>query len=280
MKKLFFTSILCLVVFWGNTQTFTEQHDIQCNDSILVGPLGYPTWNIPTFVELPAAGYAELITEFPGGSVMNYKAPPAYAGLDTVVVACAHATQITCDTGIYVFNIGCPLVIEPVFFTQVPCNDSVYVANLSGWFAPQIAMQALHGASSIVLEPTDGAGVKYVPNPGFVGLDFVLVSLFNQQQTYMYVFQVYCNLTTGVQDLSIRPLMLYPNPGGDVLYFDSSEPVDQIMLINAMGVSCKLPFDQTQDGHYMIKLGAYPAGVYYLIANSGSERLAGKFIKR
>ena len=36
-----------------------------------------------------------------------YQAAPNYEGVDTFIVACAHATQITCDTGIYIIETIC-----------------------------------------------------------------------------------------------------------------------------------------------------------------------------
>lgn len=279
MKNFALSFLLCLGALWCSAQTFTELRDINCNDTLQIGPLGYPTWSIPTFVELPKVGYAQLISEFPGAALMEYVSPPAYAGLDTVVVACAHATQITCDTGVYIFNIACPLVIEPVFFTQVLCNDTAYVDNLNAWFVPQITTPAAHGSSSIRFEPTDGAGVVYVPDQGFEGLDFVLVSVFNQQ-TYMYIFQVYCDLITGTKDAQVKPLSLYPNPAGNFFYFYSPNPVAHITLVNSMGNRFIPTATRTQNDHYQIDISGYPDGVYYLIADWGNEMRVGKLVKQ
>lgn len=280
MKKAILA--LCLIgLSWQQitAQTFTEVHQLTCGDTAYIGNLGYPSWNIADIVQLPALGHAILLGDFIPANLLQYTSPPCVEGRDTVIIACAHATQITCDTGIYVFEMTCPEHIEPVYPTTLACNDSVYVGNLSGWWAPQIIRQAQNGESRIVIEPTDGAGVFYRPNPGFEGLDYVKVEINFGGDTLLYLFQVYCDLTVGVNIVNLQPMTFAPNPVGAYLWVHDTGNLLDAKVFNLYGQLCPVrAVDRI--GGYLLETDHLPAGFYtVIIRTKQGARLSGSFIK-
>lgn len=265
MKKCLLLAAMAVASLHAVAQTFTEIRNINCGDTAYVENLGYPTWNPPQLVELPNYGHAALLGDFIAPNLLQYTAPPFFDGADTVVIECAYATQITCDTGVYVFNITCSQVISPVFATIVPCNDSVYIGNLSGWWAPQIQDQAQHGHARIVLEPTDGAGVAYRPDPGFEGVDAVTVSLMGGNQTWLYLFQVYCDLTTSINEHREAAPLVFPNPVGDRLFIKHKPTITYWFLSDLHGVEYPVLLQHGEGDIAEIDLSAWPAGMYLLV---------------
>lgn len=264
MKTWMLISLLGLMPLALNAQTFTEEINLPCGDTSVIGSLGYPTWNPPQIVKRASYGHSSLLGDFIEANILQYIAPPCFTGRDTVVIQCARATQITCDTGIYIFNIGCEESISTVYSFEVDCLDSIYVNNLSGWSAPAILDSAQFGRSYIVLEPTDGAGVFYQPQPGYEGLDFVKVTraFAPNQDTLLYLFRVYCGLVskTTISD-AIQPLA-WPNPVTDYLFLkDVDMAPASLRLWNLQG--------QAFNGHWnnlrnALQTAMLPPGIYFL----------------
>lgn len=160
-KSIHFAAFLLLpaLVF---AQTFTENKDLLCGDSIHIDQLGFPTWNMPVIAQGPTQGTATITGDL--WYSLIYQSPVDFEGLDTVVVACAHATQITCDTGIYVFHINCQtstseassntgLKIFPnpaceEVFIQGALSGAIYIADASGSI---IARYNSGGKSDLIL---------------------------------------------------------------------------------------------------------------------------------
>lgn len=136
MNKQLHSALFLLLPGLITAQTFTETREIVCGDSVHVGQLGFPTWSMPTIVIEPAQGTAEITGDLWYSLV--YQSAADFEGLDTVVVACAHATQITCDTGIYIFHISCQtntvdLNAKPIHIFPNPASTEVHIrGNLSG----------------------------------------------------------------------------------------------------------------------------------------------------
>jgi len=280
MKKTLLA--LCFVgSFWNSitAQTFTEVHQLTCGDTAYIGNLGYPSWNVAEIVQHPALGHAILLGDFIPANLLKYTSPPCVASRDTVIINCAHATQITCDTGIYVFEMTCPENIDPVYPTALACNDSVYVGNLSGWWAPEIIQEAQNGESRIIPEPTDGAGVFYRPNPGFEGLDYVKVQINNGGDTLLYLFQVYCNFTVGGQVVYAQPLSFYPNPVSQYLFIQNAGNLLNVQVFNLQGQTCPVrATDRT--GGFLIETGHLPVGFYFVVIRTKQgAKISGSFIK-
>ncbi len=266
----------------GQTGTFTEVYSLACGDTIVIGGLGYPTWSIPHILKRPGNGHAILIGDFIEANILQYQSPPCFSGRDTVIIECAHATQITCDTGIYIFEMTCPEVLEPVYPVEVACNDSVYVGNLSGWAFPEILQGPANGIAEIILEPTDGAGVFYRPNPGFEGLDAVKVRLVNFQDTLLYLFQVYCDQFVSATSQDPRQasgIRLFPNPAGDFVFFHSLEPVGRIKLLDITGKSVPARFSQENE-LVSIQIHHLAKGLYIVVVDGDKNRGAARIYKR
>lgn len=96
-----------------NDGAFTETYNITCDSTLLVEQLGYPTWVVPSIITPPDYGNATILTDGVW-SALQYIPNPNFNGTDTVVVECAHATQITCETGTYIINIDCTNGINPL----------------------------------------------------------------------------------------------------------------------------------------------------------------------
>ncbi|MBK8706106.1 MAG: T9SS type A sorting domain-containing protein [Saprospiraceae bacterium] len=277
MKRFILAAMTWALPLFAGAQTFTEVRDIVCGDTSLVGSLGYPTWNPAQIVDLPTYGHAMLLGDFIEPNLLQYVAPPYFEGADTLVIACAHATQITCDTGIYVYNISCPDPISTVFANLVPCNDSVYINNLSGWWAPQVLQQAQHGHAEVILEPTDGAGLAYRPDTGFEGLDAVTVSLMGGTQTYLYLFQVYCDLTTGSRELQAETITVFPNPATNELFVQHAGFVKEWNVIDMSGATRPIAV-QTAGDLLRLDLSDVPPGVYVLCGLTADTLLIKKIV--
>ncbi|MEK7255395.1 MAG: T9SS type A sorting domain-containing protein, partial [Bacteroidota bacterium] len=86
---------------------FFETHEISCDSTLLVPGLGYPTWVTPEIVQPPKHGEASLSLDSSLWHTLKYVPEAGFEGTDTVVVECAHATQITCETGIYIIHVTC-----------------------------------------------------------------------------------------------------------------------------------------------------------------------------
>ncbi len=264
MKIPFLCILLLLMPCAVQSQTFTEVIPIPCGDTSLTGGLGYPTWNIPVILSRPGYGHASLIGDFIQTKALQYIAPPWFAGMDTVIVQCAHATQITCQTGIYIFDVSCPEVTQPVYAGEVDCRDSVYMPYLSGWAAPALIQDAHHGQAHIILEPADGAGVAYRPNPGFEGLDWVRVSLFQGQDTALFLFQVYCNLASATREAAMLRPHHYPNPASDFLYVQVAMPANPVVRVfDVMGRRFNVPIQLIPEG-IELNVSRLSAGKYWV----------------
>jgi len=85
---------------------------------------------------------------------MKYTAPPCFKGSDTIVVLCAKATQISCDTGIYILNINCNEVTNHTEVYNIKCADHA-TTYLSGFGVAQIKDGPKHGAAIIYRGFTD-----------------------------------------------------------------------------------------------------------------------------
>lgn len=266
MKNWILLCSLGLLSLTMSAQTFTEEINLPCGDTSVIGSLGYPTWNPPAIVKRSSYGHASLLGDFIEANILQYLAPPCFSGRDTVIIQCARATQITCDTGIYVFNIGCETSIPTVYSYEVDCLDSIYVNNLSGWSAPAILDSAQFGRSYIVLEPTDGAGVFYQPEPGFEGLDFVKVTtgLGSNRDTLLYLFRVYCGLVSKTATPEKIQPRAWPNPATDWIFLEGLVIAPaSVRLWNLQGQAMNAPWDDSRNA---LRATHLPPGIYFLTA--------------
>lgn len=101
---LFFTIIISTVCRAG---TFAEIHNISCQQSLTIGHLGYPTWNTAKIIKGPTNGSAKITNSRASFDTLVYQPKANFHGTDTIIVVCARATQISCDTGYYIINVSC-----------------------------------------------------------------------------------------------------------------------------------------------------------------------------
>jgi hypothetical protein len=271
MKQKQLIYLFVLIPYLSFSQTFTEVHPIPCNDTLYIGNLGYPTWNAARILKTPRLGHAMLLGDFVAANLLQYQSPPCVSGRDTVVIECAHATQITCDTGIYIFEINCPENLSPVYPYEMPCNDSIYTNNLSAWWFPQLLTNPKHGFANVYMTPTDGAGVFYRPNPGFEGLDAVKVTFGNFSDTVLFVFKVYCNLVSAQSNPTTEAIQVFPNPATEDIYIYTKDNLKTFRITNLLGQSWTLNGERTETG-YHINLRGFPPGVYFLNAGKKGQK--------
>ena len=265
-----------------SAQTFIQNIDIQCGDTAYVGGLGYPTWNIPEITDYPKYGHALLLGDFIPANLLQYQAPFYYSGVDTVVIKCAKATQITCDTGIYVFHVGCSTVYEPVYTFQVACKDTFVYKGLSGFSVPMIVQEAQHGQSVIIPGATDGTTFTYIPDPDFEGLDNVLVSLYLGQDTVNFLFQVYCNGVVGSSNgPQIQPAIFYPQPGSSLVFAEGIKgDVHSVKVMDVSGRTTSVRYETDQEKVSM-DISSLPPGIYVVEIRTGPGQVwVGKMVKQ
>ncbi|MEZ4921421.1 MAG: T9SS type A sorting domain-containing protein [Saprospiraceae bacterium] len=282
MKHFFTLALACLslAIYIPESRaqgTFTETIQLACGDTAVIGNLGFPTWNDPHIIQPPRWGYAVLLGDFVPPNILEYQAPPCFTGSDTVIIECAHATQVTCDTGIYIFEISCNNPAPDYTITNtVQCEDSIYVDNLNGFQGPQITSGPDHGQAQIIFEPTDGAGVLYIPQPGFEGLDWVKVSTISGE-TYLYIFQVSCTATS-THEKTIHPLDIYPNPASSSIQVRGLTNVKQVRCYDLAGREFTPMYDSNTDSH-RVDISSFPAGFYILKAYTSEGQHVGRFVK-
>jgi hypothetical protein len=248
-------------------QTFIETHPVGCGDTSYIGNLGYPSWNTARILKAPRLGHAVLLGDFIPANLLQYQAPPCVIARDTVIIECAHATQISCDTGVYIFDIQCPENIELVYPATLPCNDTLYIDNLSAWVLPTIVEGPSHGNAVIELGASDGAGIRYWPDADFEGLDAVKVSFAGGNGTFLYLFRVYCNLVSVPALHAELATSVWPNPAGkaDRVFLCAAAGLRNWRLLDAQGRACAAAPTPTEGG-YWLDLHGLPSGLYTLQA--------------
>jgi hypothetical protein len=285
MKKYFY--LLCFLSFLFQTAlagTFTEHHFIFCGSILELGPVGYPTWIEAKVIQQPKHGQAYVFTTAPYPDSLVYKSKYGYLGQDTFIVECAHATQITCDTGIYIISvIGCPPISLFTDTFEIACDSTLVIPGLGYpfWVIPEILQAPAHGEAQLVL--VDSAvlyALKYTPDPIFTGTDTILVECAHATQvtceTGLFIIHVSCLNGTGEQQPP--SLKIFPNPVNGVLWIQSERIVGQARLWSSQGallmevVSGAASLD--------IEMGNLPAGIYFLEIRLNGERLVQKVVRK
>jgi hypothetical protein len=271
---LFALSILSNIL---SAQTFTQHVKLNCGDSIFISPLGYPTWNDPKILKRPIWGHAILLGDFVAANNLRYSSPPCFAGNDTVIIQCARATQITCDTGIYIFEVSCVNTLPDFSSHEVDCLDSIYVNDLNAFSMPMIEEGPFHGTARIILEPTDGAGVFYTPMKQFEGLDYVKVKL-RSGVIKLYIFNMYCNLKSKVDDEPTVNFHLWPNPSTSEILINLPFTIVDIQCYSLEGQ--KVDFPYTPFGTTIVSnVSLLQPGTYTVHIITQTKTYVKKFIK-
>lgn len=280
MKSAAFRSFVLLVLFvtffmdrtvYAQTGTFTEYLEVNCNTDTTIKGLGYPTWVIPVIVKKPSLGFA--IIESDGiYSALRYTAAPCVKGNDTIIVSCARATQIQCDTGIYIFTISCNEVIDYTISHALSCRDSAST-YLSGFGVAEIIEGPNHGKARIDRGLTDLDSLVYYPDSSYQGLDYIKLSLFGGAIRYLLIYQIECKLPNASKNIDENEeLVIYPNPVKDFFFIKRTElsSLIGINLVNALGVQLNVKYDVI-DGGVLIDVNRFPPGRYSVIIREKSR---------
>ncbi|MBI5913777.1 MAG: Ig-like domain-containing protein [Bacteroidetes bacterium] len=230
MKKLIYA--ILFLVGWSSTAKagiFIENHSIYCGSILELGPVGYPSWVTATLIQAPTHGQVFIFDTPPFPDSLVYKSDYGYLGQDTFIIACAHATQITCDTGIYIISvIGCPPIQSFTETHDITCDSTLLIAGLGypTWVTPEIVQSPVHGTAAIVLENSLWHTLQYTPMPGFNGTDTVVVECAHATQvtceTGIYIIHVLCLDATG-EPMGNPYLQIFPNPAASRVVVQSAE---------------------------------------------------------
>lgn len=277
MTKLIWTLLLTAILGESlHAGAFTETHYIYCGSILELGPVGYPNWSPAYIVRPPEHGDLYLFTSEPFPDSLVYKSDYGYLGVDTFVVACARATQVTCDTGIYIINvIGCPPISAFTETHDISCDSTLLVPGLGYpfWVRPEIIQAPANGQALILNNSTLGLDtLKYTPPPGFSGADTIIVDCAHATQvtceTGIYVVNVSC--INRVKENSYRlELRLYPNPAREFLRLECAVPIEKVVVATAAGVPVRLIRPDYSTRMVEASLEGLPAGWYIAEAWSG-----------
>lgn len=239
-------------------QTFIKDTILQCGDSITIDKLGYPSWNEPVIVQAPKHNLVYQHGNFK--NAMTFVSSPFYKGVDTVIVQCAKATQITCDTGIYIFHSTCAFTCDSI--SQVDWNcKSIYTIQLSSFGSPKIINHPYRGTAKIQQTPIDVSNLIYTPNPNYAGLDFLTYSIFNNK--YCIEFDLDC-ITALTDPLPPQHLKLHPNPIRKDGVLISESPMHWVKLFDISGKNIQDCAPINNDISLPLEVEALPPGIYYL----------------
>ncbi|TAK44701.1 MAG: T9SS type A sorting domain-containing protein [Saprospiraceae bacterium] len=286
MKKILFP-LLLLAGFGPAAQagTFTEYHALLCGTIIELGPVGYPNWNPATVIKEPEHGQVFIFTNQPYPDSMFYKSDYGYLGQDTFVVVCAHATQITCDTGIYIISaVGCPPIFAFTETHDITCDSTLLVPGLGYpvWTTPKIEQPPQHGTATILsANSADLDTLMYVPAPDFSGADTVIVTCAHATQitceTGIYIFDVSCVNATGDTGRGLA-LSVFPNPVRGTLHIKAAVPIERLVLAAASGTVVQAIEMKSSLPEATLNLHGIAPGCYFLTVWSSTEMASRKII--
>lgn len=256
--------------------TFTEEYYLYCGAVVELGPVGYPTWNPPGIVRPPQHGTALIFTTAPFPDSLIYKSDYGYLGVDTFVVACARATQITCDTGIYIMHIvGCPPVNAFEETHHISCDSTLLVPGLGYpvWVSPEIIGPPSNGQAVILgADALTRDTLQYMPAPGFNGTDTVIVQCAFATQIYCetgyYIIDVDCTSLTQEHRQGFG-LVAYPNPATGFIFVKASHEVHRVVVSTPAGIPLRSMQPDVPAAELKISLQGLPPGCYFLTAWSG-----------
>jgi len=264
---------------FGNTQqTYTERIQLHCNDSLIRDHLGYPTWNPATLLKKPHFGYAEIREDLSLRQSLYYKPPIYFHGFDTLIVLCAKATQITCDTGIYIIEVSCNTHIDSFIIINLKCNE-VDTFKISNSYEAEIAERHVHGQASLLISvPEDN--LLYQSESKFAGQDYVLLYLNQLQQYWLIIYNVTCNISNAQNNAAASKWAQTIFVTDDILHLDFSnlDKLNQeLLLFDLSGRYFSLKKELQSNGLHL-KLDQLPAGYYFLVYKSNKQPIYQRFI--
>lgn len=253
-------------------QSFTEQIKMQCNDSVIRDHLGYPTWNPATLFKKPHYGYAEIREDSSFRQILYYRPPIYFHGKDTLMVLCAKATQITCDTGIYLIDVDCNERVDSFIIINTACEviDTFKIAYQS---EAEIAEKHIHGQATMLFGPEKDI-ILYQSEVGFKGQDYILLYLNQLKQHWLLIYNVACKDIIDTKNIftenNEHKTILVSNNllSLEALNFRGTDL--EISLTDLNGNQFKVEKDY-QSGSRNIKLNLLQNGFYFLSYKSGKH---------
>lgn len=253
-------------------QSFTEQIKIHCNDSVIRNHLGYPTWNTATIIKKPYYGYAEIREDSSLRQTLYYRPPIYFHGRDTLMVLCAKATQITCDTGIYIIDVDCNERIDSFIIINTAC-DVIDTFKISNQNEVEIAEKHIHGQATMLLGPTEDI-ILYQSESSFKGQDYILLYLNQLKLYWLLIYNVDCKEIIGTKNIFIEKnklkTILISSNLLSLESFNIAGNDIEITLNDLNGNQFKVEMDY-QSGGRQIKLDQLQNGYYFLFYKSGKQ---------
>jgi len=255
-----------------NLAGFTEHIFLNCASTAVIDHLGYPTWVTPTIIGFPLHGTATI---HPDGqqlwSELHYAASLGYAGTDTVIVECAHATQITCETGTYIFHIVCGTSPLHYYYDMV-CDSLTALGQYSGSFGmpPQLIIPPVHGNALI-----EGTLISYIANQGFSGADSFYVSNVDvspvDEGLYGW-FHLSIDCPNGISEREDweSDLRHHFTEEGLLLYSSPISKYQEIQIVDIKGRAL-LRRSLLPGSQLMVSTSHWPAGIYFLSSYGEGE---------
>lgn len=253
--------------FLGTTQkSFTEHIKLHCDDSVIRNNLGYPTWNPAIIIKKPHFGFAEIREDSSLRQTLYYRPPKYFHGFDTLMVLCAKATQITCDTGIYILDISCNAFIDSFLIINTEC-DVVDTFKIDFRYETELSDKPIHGQASLLPGPVDDL-LLYQAESKYAGQDYVVLYLNQLKLYWVLIYNVTCKQIIGVENNSInhkKSKAILVN--SDLLNLESYnlDPIDnEYLVFDALGKQYKVE-KENQSGRMQLKLDPLPNGSYFLV---------------
>jgi len=272
----------CLLVvksIFGNAQgTFTEYIPLHCNDSVIRKNLGYPSWNPAILIKKPQFGIAEIREDSFLRQSLYYKPPIYFHGYDTLMVLCAKATQITCDTGIYILEVSCNAQIDSFIVINTKC-EKIDTLRIDDAYNAEISESHIHGQVSMLLGlPEDR--LLYQSESKYEGQDYVLLYLNQLRQYWLVIYNVACNISSTQNTANKAQWAETIFVTNDFLHYNinNTESSNQeLLLFDLHGKQFKLETEMLTNG-LQLKLNELPSGYYFLTSKSNKQAIHQRFI--
>lgn len=257
----------------ANTQhAFTEHIKLHCDDSVIRSNLGYPTWNPAIIFKKPHFGYAEIREDSSLRQTLYYRPPKYFHGFDTLMVLCAKATQITCDTGIYIMEVSCNAFVDSFLIIYTEC-DVVDTFKIDFRYEANLSEKPSHGQASLLPGPMEDV-LLYQAEPKFTGQDYIILYLNQLKLYWVLIYNVTCKQIIGVENNSgehknAKAILVNSN-----LFNLESYNLDAIdkecLLFDAFGKQYGFGKEIQTDG-MQLKLESLPNGTYFLVYKSNNQ---------
>ena len=95
-------------------------------------------------------------------------------------------------------------------------------------------------------------------------------------QTNSISFKAYFISTLGINELTSQSILVYPNPTSEkiiIKHVNSSEILDKLNIVDAMGRKYNIPFSASGNGEYVVDVSSFTSGYYIINFTSKNGRM-------